>query len=408
MKERSSQAVCAIKRNHLKLLKAPARVWAWVGWALAVAAPSSLWAAPAAKAAQAAGEAAAETASTGLAGYESLLWIIFYSLIGLLVLIVAWEIIVQVQLRKYGDDDSPFAVTGDNLRETPDEPGATSSTPPPVPDGDDPFKALLSKAGADEALETKRKAPEVIRRGEKPSDDVPIFDGASTIPVGVNAARSASEGQARPNTGGDSASPFQRLANIGSEEGPAASAKPARSSAIVPPPAFSGDQTVIAAGLAKPSAPSRSSASLPTGGGGEEDPWKKLLGQSVASVPKRPSAGGIGLKPEKSSAVPPPPPPPPSVPLGGSRPKDDDPWKALLGGMGPQPGGPGSKRSSADSIPGKPAAPIEPPAGGLAGVSPAANSADGWPKPGASKPRGISLDIKRGPSRANSLPSDEL
>ena len=344
-----------------------------------------------------------------LVNHLDVMWIVFYLLLAMLIVLVVWEVIVQIQIRKFGDEllDSGTGV----LAGTSDE--SAAETESSIDDGGSSFRALLNKA-ADEEEDAPAKSgykasgvpgldSQHIRRGDVAHSDVPLFDGTATLPVGSGAVIAQPLRQpvapapvAIPSPvappAGDEGNPFRRLAKIGAEE-----------QGRTDEPVLSGSQTIVAPGVrpmsvpvarpvaatppATPAPPARHSVPLsspaPSGG---DDPWKKLLSKSAPGE-SRPAPVGSGASDASGSR-------------GAGRPgpgpnNGDDPWKALLGGINTPP-----TPKPPSSIPGAPVSPSRPsrPAVGIPLGS--SDGGSGWPKTQPARPRGISLDIKRGGSRS--------
>lgn len=242
-------------------------------------------------------EAQASPAATLMANFTILL----YSFGGLLVVFVAllvWEFL---------DRRSEGPGQPDVRKGSPYQP---ASGPEPAPQEEDPFQALLKKSAPpkDDSLTTMFR----------PGAGAPEAPPSGSVGYGARIPQSRdSLGSPAPAPGGragrdeeeEELSPFQRLAQIGSEDrekGPAPpkppappQARPPRievSGTQAPKPEGGGDWSSLlgkAQGEEAPAAPPRVPPAKPAAGG-SEDPWKKLLGQTAGeSAPGgAASAGG--------------------------------------------------------------------------------------------------------------------
>ena len=141
--------------------------------------------------------AAESQAATGLAAHVGALTISLYVLIGILVLLLAWEGWVQYELHKIGGDLSLLDDPEEEKQKVKEK--KDKFVPPVIDDGENPFRALLNKAkegeGALEAAPPKPPRKEAYHAGADPAKapasihreaaaDVPQFDGSATIAVG--------------------------------------------------------------------------------------------------------------------------------------------------------------------------------------------------------------------------------
>jgi len=236
----------------------------------------------------------------------------------------------------------------------------SASSQPPVPAGagveepdagtgqedEDPFRALLKKASSDES------------KAQVQGSEPPSVHPESASPGGGPEPTSAPTSPERTNRVLDEElSPFQRLAQIGSEDrqpllapppevpgkaprielsqrGPG----PAEKSTGVPAEKPAGDWASLLSKVEAEVAPAPRGPVFPPKSG-EEDPWKKLLGQAApesppAPAPREPSPAATGgtdsaaeadpwkalLSKASPEAAAPPPPPLPAIKLGSAAP----------------------------------------------------------------------------------------
>lgn len=254
---------------------------------------------------------------------------------------------------------------------------------------DDPFRALLQKSSS-----SSKEEPQGMVTPFR-SDSVSDAPAASPMPYmpPTSAPAPPPAPAARPAAEADEEeelSPFQRLAQIGSEEGstfappatPTPPPRPARIELGGPPPPVAkeegggdwaallskvqGDEPAAAPRTPPPqAAPPPPAPVAPPSAAEEEDPWKKLLGQASGPAPATPAA--------------------PAATPGGE--EEADPWQALL------------RKTSGETpaAPATPPAPATEPPGGAARIrldvtGGAEGPADGSADP--NRPRAISLDMK--------------
>ena len=318
-------------------------------------------------------QAAEAAPPAGLAAHVGTFMGAAAALAAVLVALVAWELLAR---RSEGrEEEAP--------RPSQAQPKAAPVSPPPE-DEEDPFQALLKKSAAP--------------RPEPPAPDLGVSGGGSGG-VSVPQTGYTPPGPYTPPTGpspgfkpympptgpapappasrreeeGEELTPFQRLAQIGSEERaaarppvpepparppvPEAPARPPKIELTSPPPpaAGGGDWVSLLNKAQAEEAPAAPRPAPPPKV--EEDPWKKLLGQA-AGEPAQAPAPSAGQGPQA----------------------DADPWKALLSkasSEAPAPSAPPKAPPTPEPKPPTPEAPADP-----------------------SRPRSISLDFKRDEGRS--------
>jgi hypothetical protein len=246
-------------------------------------------------------------------------------------------------------------------------PAASDEAPvqPTAEEEEDPFRALLKKASASDKEAQSAKAEPASARGETMSSGLSTDESSgpsATPPAYAGSAAAAPPDRQIRDLDEEELSPFQRLAQIGSEDRRAPVAplpEPGgRAPRIELPGGGSGDkvggdwaallnkvQTEESPEVGGPAQPLKPA---------EEDPWKKLLGQAGPESASTPTA---------TMAAP--------AAIGSAGPTEEaDPWKALL-----------SKASSEVAAP-----PANPPAIKLGSPEPP-------PSVEPPRPRSISLDL---------------
>ena len=366
-----------------------------------------------------------------LASHEGILWISFYIVLTVFVLLLGWEIWVQIQIKQNG------GVLPELEPETPAAGNSTSenhvSEPVAFDTSEDPFKALLNKASGDsednsfsskpnptfEAPAAAAPPKEPFRNNADANQDTdhvkrrpvsqPIaFDGSTTVPVGGSRMFPSSEHHAvssasAPQVSAPKAAPAAQGVGFMPPKPPVRPPEPARAVSIgnVPRPAASGS-------LGFGSQPQRSGVPVAP----SLVPPKNNVG---APVPPRSPLTPPGIGGQRAAGA---------VPLNGGRPIAPPagvtpPRHAGLnnapasGGVQLNTGVP-ARPAGAPARPGAASAPMRPAAPRPASPSAASNSEDSWralaggmkapmpPKPpmppgmpGGQK--GTPLDIKRGP-----------
>ena len=344
--ERSSRVVNS--ESHVNVWTGPSagpRALAWGNLLLAFLALS--------------GTALAQEAPGGLGAHTGALLGAFWVLLGLLVALVAWE---MVDRRSAAPPLLPAPAPAAE-----GAPAAGEEAPASLEE-EDPFKALLRKTSVAEKEPAGQGASGAL---EEPSLTRPAGATALTRlqePVPSERAEEVEE-----------LSPFQRLAQIGSEEtAPVPSVLPESRPDVpsaVPAPSSGGDWAALLSKVQAeeepPAPPARVSLK-----GVEEDPWKKLLGQTAPAEP-------------------------PGAPKAEV---EEDPWKALL-----------SKASSESQSPpaseppsGQPSGPPAPPPRIQLGPTPPPPVAASTPPTPVDsetgRPRTISLELKREEGRPKPPP----
>ncbi len=315
----------------------------WPGLVGGLAGMALPWFAPPACLAQAAG---AEPG--GLAAHVDNLLVAAGVLLVLLVGLLIWEFLD----RRAGVAAEPAQAAPAASSEAPVEPAAEEE--------EDPFRALLKKASASDKEAQSAKAEPPSTRGDIMSSGLSTDE--SSGPSDTPAAYAAPPDRQIRDLDEEELSPFQRLAQIGSDDrGASAAPLPepgGRASRIELPGGGSGEkvggdwaallnkvQTEETQGAGGPAQPPKPA---------EEDPWKKLLGQAGPESASAPTA---------NMAAP--------AATGSAGPTEEaDPWKALL-----------SKASSEVAAP-----PVNPPAIKLGSTEPP-------PTVEPPRPRSISLDL---------------
>ncbi len=280
----------------------------------------------------------------GLADRAGTLLGAFWVLVVLLGALLIWEFLD----RRASAEGPPLTGTG-----TGSPAAGVAEGEAPLEEEEDPFKALLKKTAAPE------KEPAAPEPGGTPEELLP-----TRPPEPVAAPRLDDL---------EELSPFQRLAQIGTEEVGAIPPVPPEARVAAPPPAAAasggGDWASLLSKVQseeEPPAPSRPlSLKSP-----EEDPWKKLLGQTAST-----EAPGTQ---------------PPEV--------EEDPWKSLLTKTASEASAPAGPESKAASMPATPE-PSAPPARIKLGTPPASTPppppSQDSPDTETGRPRSISLDLKR-------------
>ena len=236
------------------------------------------------------GTALAQEAPGGLGAHTGALMGAFWVLLGLLVALIAWE---MVDRRSAAPPLLPAPAPA-----TEGSPAAGEEAPVSLEE-EDPFKALLRKTSAAEKEPAEQGAAG------------PLEEPSLTRPAGVTAlTRMPEPAPSERAEEVEELSPFQRLAQIGSEEtAPVPSLLPESRLEVpspVPAPASGGDWAALLSKVQAeeepPAPPARVSRKA-----AEEDPWKKLLGQTTPAEP-------------------------PGAPKAEV---EEDPWKALLSKASP-------------------------------------------------------------------------
>jgi len=288
----------------------------------------------------------------------------FWVLAGLLVALIAWEVV----------DRRSAAGTPPETPLAGEAPTSEVEASGPAED-EDPFKALLRKTAAHE----KESAEPVVA-----SPSSPLEGDSATRPPGPTASIASEDPVVSPHLADvEELSPFQRLAQIGSEETGSVLPVPTEARGSAPSsvaPSSGGDWAALLSKVqAEEEPPAPPSPVSPKAS--EEDPWKKLLGQ--ATPPEAP--GALGSK------------------------GDEDPWKTLLTKASAETAAPEVAEApmAASPLPSGPPAP--PPRIRLgtpsASLPPAADS----PPPGqvdseTGRPRTISLELNREEGRPKAPP----
>ncbi len=258
-----------------------------------------------------------------------------------------------------------------------------------VQEEEDPFRALLKKASSDDT-QRRSEAAEAPAGGPEPLIGGPMTE---EVPVASDTGGPASAASERMSRGLDEEelSPFQRLAQIGSEDRIPPMAPlpetPARAPRIDLAGGGAGEKSGPVGSEKPGEKPGGDWASLlskvqieasPTPRGpvfapkaGEEDPWKKLLGQA-------------GPEP---AVAPTPPEPPPAVTGSGDSAAETDPWKALLSKASPE----------APAVPETAPAPPTFPAIKLGSTEPPSTTEP-------PRPRSISLDVNASREEGRRIP----
>ncbi len=305
------------------------------------------------------GTGLAQEPEGGLGAHTGTLLGAFWVLAALLVALVVWEVLARRS-----------AAGPPLLTPATEEPPAGGPEAPASLEDEDPFKALLRKTAAPEKEPAEQKVPGSLE------------EVSMTRPAGSTPPPRSEEPVApvRPDDV-EELSPFQRLAQIGSEETGSVLSVPSEGRLEVPSPVTApssgGDWAALLSKVQAedepPAPPSPVSLKAP-----EEDPWKKLLGQTAPA-----EATGA----PKSEV-------------------DEDPWKSLL------------TKASAESQPpvasetptALPSGPPAPPSRIQLGPSPPSSPPVAVPtSPGPAesetgRPRTISLDLKREEGRPKPPP----
>ncbi|MGI5843050.1 MAG: hypothetical protein ACOX9B_02555 [Candidatus Xenobium sp.] len=309
--------------------------------------------------------ALAQEAQGGVGAHTGILLGAFWFLLGVMVTLLVWEVLE----RQYAPPHPP-------LQQTPSP--ATEGTPaageeaPPLLEEEDPFKALLRKTAAEKESAGQGAA------GVQGEPSLPRPAGATaparmTEPVPSERAEDIEE-----------LSPFQRLAQIGAEEtAPVPSLLPESRPEETPAPSPGGDWAAL---LSKVQAEEEKQAPLPRVPlkAEEDDPWKKLLGQTAAAE------SSDALKTEVA----------------------EDPWKALLSKAASDSQSPLVSESPDEQPSGPPAPPPRiqldpipsPPAEGETSPKPAEDSTPPTPAEAETSPKPAEDSTPPTPAEAETSP----